>query len=317
MEDLKKDTLIEDLSLQSKTKEILISAGYKTIGDLAAAKKEDVEKHFIGIKENSISGYNGSEAFKHLKTLLHHVFNITFAGEYEHLGLTLEVATIPTTSLELPTVVKNILINQFMAYTLGDILTIDYQDFVKARNFGQHYLKVLKDFIHKLGYTLKDEEPTLNEILISLKEKGVKLLEETIDNADIYTRLYKNGIYTLDDLLNYGPDVTNIAGFGPKRQNELAKIMQELNLSFKANTLKTIDIPSPTVDIKLTNTIIEQAEKENNAVQSRINQKEILIAKYEGLMLEREKLIAKEKELDQLIETTINSMKEDKSYGRK
>ena len=324
MEERKKDTLLEDLDIGEKTKEILKKAGYLTIGDLASAKLEDVEKHFEKVKEGGIWGYDGIQAFRYVRALMHRDYKLTFDGEFDHLGLTPEMATTPITKLELPTAVKNVLTRQLMAYTFGDILTTDYARFLKARNFGEHYLKVLKDYVHGLGYTLKDEEPTLNETLQSLRERGVKLLEETFDNPKIYMPMYRNGIYSVEDLLDFGPEVHKLVGFGPLRQQELAEKMRELNLTFNVTPLNaqqkpagTIDIPRPVVAIRPTDAIVEQAKKENEAIRIRIEQKEGLVAEYDRLMVERQQLIAREQELDQLIQTKVSSMKEGISHGRK
>lgn len=319
----KKDMLIEHLDLGDKTKEILIKGGYKTVSDLAAAKKEDVEILF-NIPRTSLRDYDGPYAFRHLKGLLHRDFNVTFLGEYDDMGLTSEIANTPVSRLELPVAVKNVLTRQLSVYTLGDLLTTDYERIIKARNFGETYLGILKDYVHSLGYTLKDEQPTLKETLTALREKGVQLLEEVIPNYRIYTPLYKNGIYTIEDLLNFGPEVHKLVGFGTIRQQELAEKMKELNLSFYVSPVAsnqkpegTVEIPRPAVAIRPTEAIIAQAKIENDAIRTRIEQKEGLVAEYDRLMEERKQLIQREKELDQLIESKVNGMKEGISHGRK
>lgn len=322
--EVKKDILIEHLNIEDKTKEILKKAGYLTLGDLTSAKVEEVEKYFANVKEDGIWGYDGNHSFRHLRALLHRDYKLTFNGEFEQFGLTQEAATVPISQLELPTAIKTVLTRQLMAYTLGDILTVDYERFIKARNFGKHYLKVLKDYVHELGFTLKGEEPTLEEILTSLKERGVKLLEETFDNSKIYMPMYRNGIYSLEDLIEFGPEVNKILGFGPLRQQELATKMRELNLSFNVVPItaqkrpeETIDIPIPAVAIRPTDAMIEQAKIENETIRNRIKHKEKLVAEYDSLMAERKQLIAREQELDQLIQTKVSVMKEGISHGRK
>lgn len=309
-----KDMLIKYLSIDDEAKEILNVAGYNTLGDLAATKKEDVEKIF-NIPMNSAYDYNGIRSFKHLKALLHYNYEITFLGEYDDIGLTPEVANTPVSELELPVAVKNILTKQLYAYTLGDLLTLDYKSIVQARNFGETYLGILKKCIHDLGYTLKDEKPTLKETVKALKEQGVTLLEETISDPRIYTPLYKNGIYTLTDLLNFGPDVCKLSGFGPLKQKELIEKMNELNLTFDSPLIEqkpqeTAVIPKPVTETEPTEAIISQAEAENNTIRTRIEKKQALLEKYNCLMEEREQLIQQEKELDKLIEAKVNEMKE-------
>lgn len=308
-----KDMLIKYLSIDDEAKEILNVAGYNTLGDLAAAKKEDIEKIF-NISMNSAYDYNGIRSFKHLKALLHYNYEITFLGEYDDIGLTPEVANTPVSELELPVAVKNILIKQLYAYTLGDLLTTDYKSIVWARNFGETYLGILKKCIHDLGYTLKDERPTLKETIKSLKEQGVPLLEETISNSRICNLLYKNGIYTLTDLLNFGPDVCKLSGFGPLKQKELIEKMNELNLTFDSPLIEqesqeTAAFPGSVVETEPTEAIVSQAEAENNTIRIRIEKKQALLEEYNSLMEERKKLIQRESELDELIEAKVNEMK--------
>ncbi len=321
--EIRKDILIKCLNISNETKGILNMAGYNTISDLAAAKKEDVEELF-SMTNGSVYNYNGPLAFRRLKALLHCDFKITFLGEYDDIGLTSEVANTPVSELELPVAIKNILIKQLYAYTLGDLLTTDYEKIIMARNFGETYLGILKNYVHDLGYTLKDEQPTLKETIKSLKEQGIPLLEETIPNARIYTSLYKNGIYTLTDLLNLGPDVCKLAGFGLIRQKELFEKMNELNLTFNSPQITTEQnseeadvIPRPDAATAPTEAQIFQVEEENNAIKIRIEKKQTLLEKYNSLLQERQQLIQREKELDQLIEAKVNEMKAGISHGGK
>lgn len=321
--EIKKDVLIKFLNISNETKEILNKAGYNTISDLAAAKKEDVEELF-SMTNGSVYNYNGPLAFRRLKALLHCDFKITFLGEYDDIGLTSEVANTPVSELELPTAIKNILIKQLHAYTLGDLLTTDYEKIIMARNLGETHLGILKNYVHGLGYTLKDEQPTLKETIKALKEQGVPLLEETISNARLYNLLYKNGIYTLTDLLNFGPDVCKLSGFGPLKQQELIDKMNELNITFNSSPItieqkpeKLSTTPDPVATADPTELQILQLEEDNNAIRIRIEKKQALLEKYNCLIQEREQLIQREKELDQLIEVKVKEMKAGISHGGK
>ena len=318
-----KDMLIEYLNISDKTKEILKNHNYKTVSDLTSAKKEDIEVLF-NIPKTSLLGYDGSYEFDRLKSLLHSDFKVTFLGEYDDMGLTPEMANTPVSQLELPVAIKNILTRQLSVGTLGDLLTTDCNRITKARNFGETYLGILKKYVHGLGYTLKNEHPTLKETLKSLKEQGVQLLDEVIPNAQICNLLYKNGIYTLDDLLDYGPDVYKLARFGPLRRLELTEKMKELNLTFNISPIttdqkpeRTIAILRPAAAIRPTEDIIAQTKIENAAIITRIEKKEELVAEYNRLMEERKNLIQREKELDRLIQSKVNEMKEVTSRGGK
>lgn len=324
-----KDTLIQDLRwyVSDKTISILEKAGYMKVSDLAAEKKEVVER--LLYKNNNHSSvnvfkYDGVSEFRNLQGTLYGKFDVVFLGEYDDIGLTSEIAHTLVRKLELPEAVKSILAWDLSVYTLGDLLTIDYERIIKAGGIGETYLGILKDYVHSLGYTLKNEQPTLKETLTALREKGVQLLEEVIPNYRIYNLLYKNGIYTLDDLLNFGPEVNKLVGFGPIKQQELAEKMKELNLPFYVSPVasdkkleENVEIPRPAVAIRPSEAIIAQVKIENDAIRARIEQKEGLVAEYDRLMEERKQLIQREKELDQLIESKVNGVKEGISHGRK
>lgn len=62
--------------------------------------------------------------------------------------------------------------------------------------------------------------------------------------------------------------------------------------------------------------IIEQAKKENAFIRKRLEKKQVLLIEYESLVKEKEDLIAREAELDELIKAKLESKKEEISYGR-
>lgn len=321
--------LIENLDIGDRTKEVLSSLGYITIGDLIKEKEEKLREIFESRKYDVAFRYYGSTAFRHLKAILHVDYGLTFDNEFEDRGLSREVALTKIEDLGLPTSVRNVLHRQLGVYTFGDLLNIEYDLFIRARNMGTGKLKILKDYVHSLGYTLKNEEPMLEEVLEKLRSDGVELLEEKFPNAKVYMPLYKNGIYTIEDLVNYGPDVLNIVRIGELRQKELLSRMQELGLTFVVSNKKvfgeeigvrpaiTINIPGPAVAIRPADAIIKQAQFENEAIKSRIEYKEQLVKEYGQLMVEREQLLAREKELDELIASKVNGMKEGVAHGRK
>lgn len=323
MEERKKDNLIDNLSIDRRTKLILGRAGYATIADLESSTLENVKKQFQKLKGTEFLYYDAELAFKQVKDLLHRDYHITFKGEYEELGLTSEMAVVPVTTLDLPTGIKNILTKKLDIYTFGELLTTDYQRFLETKKLGDVTIRKLKDYIHGLGYTLKDEEPTLSETLDTLKAKGVKLLEETIQDADIYMPMYRSGIYSIEDLLNNGPNFDKIYGFGPQKQQQLVEKMKELNLTFADNTVDLQKKKQPSAEYQYESTIIvtdsmlEQEEIENAALRKRIKQKEELLSRYENIMAERQKLLAREKELDRLIASKKRNIEKGGKHGKK
>lgn len=117
--------------------------------------------------------------------------------------------------------------------TLQDLLNTDYQKIKSFAYLGDKYLKKLKDYIHSLGYQLLNEEPLASEKREELKNKEFILLEDFGFSSQIYLTLYRNDIFTLEDLVEYGIKVYDLKGFGPNRRKELREKLQELNIQLE------------------------------------------------------------------------------------
>lgn len=118
-------------------------------------------------------------------------------------------------------------------WNLFDLLILDYRDIEVEKYLGEKYLRELKDYVHGLGFTLKNERLFLNEILDQKRKDGVRLLEDYGLSSRVYLTLYFHNIYSFGDVLRYGPKINNITSFGPLRRQELAAKMEELGISFE------------------------------------------------------------------------------------
>lgn len=198
---------------------------------------------------------------------------------------------------------------------LGTLLNTDYETFKNMRNVGEKYLKELIDYVHSLGYTIKGEENFLSGILEEKRARGIKLLEDYGFSPRIYLTLYRNGIYTLEELLEYGREVNNLKRFGPLRQKELADKMQELGISFvekqpielRIQTAKLLPDGGSSLPSDET---ISQLIADNNSIRTMINRKTQLLKQYESLLKERQELLAREQELDSQIQEKLKALQE-------
>ena len=321
--------LIENLLtvyIDKETKNILLSMGYNNINDIIKdTKKEFANKIYKELKNKNIDPYT---ELKQLSRLLHCEYNVCFNEEYEDLGLSKEETLTKIEDLNLNYAIVKAL-NYSGAYTLGDLLSIEPQEFSRMRNFGDRKLKYLTDKMHMLGYSLKNEKTRRTEVKKSelirvleyLKNYGVEKLDEKFLNNpfNMYV-LNVNGIYNVRDLINYESDVNNIFGISNAKQNEILTMMKELGLKCDSNCSK-VDLSN----IKGTNEMlvepndahINQIKEDNDVLKKRILQKKQLLEEYNELMKEKEKLLARESELDEMILSLSSNVKVKKKNVRK
>ena len=229
---------------------------------------------------------------------------LVLKDEYKGINITLEEANVRLEDLvDLDKHIVKMLQRSLDIRTLGELLTTDYDEILKARNIGEHYMEVLKDYVHNKGYVIKNEAESLREILLNKRKEGIQLLEDVIDSPKVYLILYRNGIYTLEDLINYGPKALELPGYGPLRRKELIEKMKELGIEFQVDVV--INGEKGTVPTK---TLIDEVRRENKEIRERIEQKSALLLEYEELIKEREELLIREKELDAAIESKLKEL---------
>jgi len=306
---------VETLDLSDFVIERLKGKDIATLGALLDADIEYLEKIFH--ERPSIVGYIADAVHKKGGCL---------KNEYADLNISEDVALIPIEILDLsPRVKKRFRYSGLRVF--GDLLSYTADELLRIRQFGEDSLKEVKDYLKLFGYTLKDDAPTIDEVRQKLKAEGAHLLEEIFSNK-VYLVLYRNGIYTIEDLQNYGPDVINLYGMGELRRRELAETMTAYNLQFNINA-KKIEIPTnngetkentPKAVVMPTEEVVAEAKRENDAIRARIEKKEALVAEYDRLLQERQELLAREQELDALIATKLKDMNDVKvgaTHGRK
>lgn len=302
---------LEKYGLSSSNVSSLLRLGINTLGELLLCDTDEL----YNVTKDEYVGWNLRYVIMRMGLL----FNDD-RMELEEVGVSDEIALIPITQLELSSRLKNALEGSGIFF-LGDLLTYDYNDLTKVRKIGKDGIIKLKNYVHSLGYSLKNEELTLKEIVESFKEKEIPMVQESLElDGKTAGVLYRNGIYTVEDLINFGDRVFELVGMGDFKTKRLKEAMESHNVRF--GTIVAIPKEGPAA-IRPSEIIVQRLKKENAAIKERIERKEKLVSEYEELIAEREQLLAKEKSLDDKISKklallqTQPAKEEGSSYGRR
>lgn len=225
--------------------------------------------------------------------------------KYEELNISDEVALVPVKELGLSQRVKVKLMRKLNINYLGKLLITKWRVFNNYRfHLYDEELIEIKNYIHSLGYTIIDEEETLTEVK---RSKGTDLIEISLGLSNkVANIMYRNGIFTIDDLLRFGPGIYNVFGMGDVKRNELALALKSKGISFsKSDNIElTVKEGIPTIPNE---DIINNLRLENSIIQTRIDKKRALLDEYNLLINEQQKLKIIESELDRLIVDKLNS----------
>ena len=295
---------------------LLGNIGCQTVNDLVSLNIGELENYF-----NNLSTYSkivSKSLYMEIRFVVHSL-GLKFKNEYSELGISDDILNIDIFSLNIPNAITSALYKFLRIKTLGELLTTNYEDIVNIRGLGEKNLEILKNHIHSLGYVLKGEQPSLNEIKAILKEQGEELLEETFGDAKLCSGLYKNGIYTIQELAEFGPDFQKLVGIGKVTALKILSKMEEKGISFNKQTLSS-NLSDQIFAFVPDEKEIEKAKSNNDAVSKRLLTKEALLLEYEKVMYEKAKLNAREKELNELINSkviTTNVESVGEYYGRR
>lgn len=315
-EDLKNMSL-DSLNIDGEDIAVLKSMGISTLGDLLGASTTQL---YDRLKTGILSRYWGIRNTVMDMGLL---FTDDHA-EYEELGISDDVALIPIRNLGLSTRVKNALTRKGQIYYLGDLLARDFESLVRIRNLGEDGIVEIKKYAHSLGYSLKDEDLLLNERKAEYKAKGIPMVQEELGlDGKTSGVLYRNGIYTLQDLINLGERVFELVGMGDVKAQKLREAIASKGIKLSTEVVFTKEEISEPIAVMPTEKIVKQLKQENTAIQLRISQKEELSAEYDRLIAERKELMAREQKLDKEIALkiamlqSVDQKEEGVNYGRR
>ena len=246
--------------------------------------------------------------------------------------------------LEVSKRVKNALKNNGIN-NLGELLDTDYSVLEGISYFGPNCLSELKRYIHALGLQLKNEVISVEDKYDELNAKGIRLIQDDLLlSGDVVNLLNRNGIFTLQDLIDNGDKVYHLTRMGKVRSDELRNALAKRGIDLENPTDEKIEEPVSTeiteesvlagpADEKLEDTfvpsflpsedVIEKIKQENSSIKERLEQKEKLISEYDKLIEEKNELLKKEQELDQKLSKSLEMLQslkneeEGLSYGGK
>lgn len=301
-----KNRRIDQLNIAFKTKHALIyKLHINTLIELIMTNTNTLKK--------TIDNYNELR-----RDLLYkeHILLYDDLKKYKDSELDLDIALIPIISLSLSKTITRRLLANGNYFFLGDIITSDYNDLLDVKGLGEKSLKELKQFIHNLGYKIKNEQDSVYEIKSKLNKDGIKTIDQDykIDSSLIEV-LFQNEIYTKADLLNIGIGAYFLPGMTTQKRGLLLEVVLK-------NNIKLDDLLS-NEDIDNTNkTVIKQLDNINIKIKEKIKYKESLLKRINQLKKEKIKLLKEEAIIDQKLKDVVdtinsNNFVEEKSNGRK
>ncbi len=194
--------------------------------------------------------------------------------------------------------------------TFRELLAYDYDKILKFRQFGDKYLKELRDFVHSLGLTLKGEYKSIEELAEEKRKQNIILLDTYGFSKQLCFLLYNNDIFTLEDLINYGTKVYAIGGMNKTKAQELMEKLEQLGINLKEN--KEEILPSGYVAVEIRATLNDKNVKPSRIVdpilRKSYERKQELLAEYKRLLIEKHKIHEREKELDNNIKQILQEL---------
>jgi len=215
-------------------------------------------------------------------------------------GENIERKDVKDITLEgLPKNIRNAL-KRWGITSFKDLVACDYDNLGRIHHIGETGLTIIRNYVHEMGYRIPNEHLSTKEIKEALRLQNATLLEDIGFPAILYGTLNQNGIYTVENLVSYGPDVFSLYGMGDAKRELLAQEMREKGLSFKVSGTHTFNIATEQVDNNL-NSLYQKTKKDNETIEARIAEKKALIEEYRALLESRKALLKTEQALDQEI----------------
>lgn len=177
--------------------------------------------------------------------------------------------------------------------TLEDLLQIDYEDLTKIRQLGIGGLKEIKGALHNAGYKIKNEDKSQEVQKEKLKQEGKVLLEELGFSPQAYSLLYREGIFTLQQLSNRWREIPIIKGYGPNRQRQLLDQLTILGVGREG-----LLIPKEVEQQAIEQEKLNKSAKEEQKQSEDIKRRNILIEMQQSLLKEKQALRIREQEID-------------------
>lgn len=142
-------------------------------------------------------------------------------------------------------------------FYIKDLINIKYQDLFFIKKIGKIRAKEIKDKLHQVGLTLKDEEKDYKAKIDNLKSNNITLLGDLGLNIKLCYILYKKDIFTFEDLLNNIDNIKEIPNLKDRGEFIILdfikniKYKEYLSLNEKGDKIKNIAILTKVISLEL------------------------------------------------------------------
>ena len=142
-------------------------------------------------------------------------------------------------------------------FYIKDLINIKYQDLFFIKKIGKPRAKEIKDKLHQVGLTLKDEEKDYKAKIDNLKSNNITLLGDLGLNIKLCYILYKKDIFTFEDLLNNIDNIKEIPNLKDLGESIILdfiksiKYKEYLSLNEKEDKIKNIAILTKVISLEL------------------------------------------------------------------
>lgn len=142
-------------------------------------------------------------------------------------------------------------------FYIKDLINIKYQDLFFIKKIGKIRAKEIKDKLHQVGLTLKDEEKDYKAKIDNLKSNNITLLGDLGLNIKLCYILYKKDIFTFEDLLNNIDNIKEIPNLKDRGEFIILdfikniKYKEYLSLNEKEDKIKNIAILTKVISLEL------------------------------------------------------------------
>lgn len=210
----------------------------------------------------------------------------------ENINLTKEEAELEIENMEMSVRTSNCL-KRAGVKTIGGLLELNYEDLSQVKNLGKKGLEEILEATHKMGYKITGEKPSWEEERKRLRKENQILLEDY--GIPFTTILYKNGIFTREQMIENLGKIEDMKGLGPEKKNILRKTLIQKGIVSEVTPKEKESIDN----LAKQRARNIQLEEENSKIRERIQEKHDLLEKYQQLIEENQKLIEEEQKLDE------------------
>lgn len=187
-------------------------------------------------------------------------------------------------------------------YTLRELLDTEYNDIKKTKRLGEAGVEEIRNALKPFGFTLKNADQAWEVQREKRIEEGYQLLETYGWPKEIYSLLYQNGIFTLEDVENNLGKIETIKNYGPKRQSLLRQYLKQTNIeevALDSRTSSKVKIEEEKGLEERLFRLNQRLASKNKEQREKVEKKEALVTEYYRLLEEQAELQERERKADE------------------